>query len=82
MTTVSVFVYEISTDTKGPVFDTGGRGFDSLYITPNNNVTITWLEPGTARSSGIEFFDRNMKFQRQVARAGGHMDVTRDDQRR
>jgi hypothetical protein len=74
----SVFVYEISTDTKGPVFDTGGRGFDSLYITPNNNVTITWLESGTTRWSGIEFFDRDMTFQRQVARAGGHMDVTRD----
>ena len=75
----SIFVYEIGTDTKGPVFDTGGRAYDSLYITPGNNVTITWLEPGTARSSGIEFFDRNMRFQRQVARAGGHMDVTRDD---
>ena len=74
----SVFVYEISTDTKGPVFDTAGRGFDSLYITPNNNVTITWFQPGTARYSGIEFFDRNMTFQRQVARAGGHMDVTSD----
>ena len=74
----SVFVYEISTDTKGPVLNTGGRGFDSLYITPNNNVTITWLESGIARSNGIEFFDRNMTFQRQVAPAGGHMDVTRD----
>ena len=74
----SVFVYEISSDTKGPVFDTGGHGFDSLYITPNNNVTITWFQPGTARYNGIEFFDRNMNFQRQAARAGGHMDVTSD----
>ena len=74
----SVFVYEISTDTKGPVFDTAGRGFDSLYITPNNNVTITWFQPGTARYNGIELFDRNMTFQRQAARAGGHMDVTSD----
>ncbi len=60
------------------MFDTAGRGFDSLYITPNNNVTITWFESGIARSNGIEFFDRNMTFLRQVARAGGHMDVTRD----
>ena len=36
-----VFVYDISNDTIGSVFDTGGRGFDSLYITPNDNVTIT-----------------------------------------
>ena len=73
-----VFVYEISTDAKGPVFDAGGRSFDSLYITPNNNVTITWYLSGTSRYTGIELFDRNMNFQRQVAHAGGHMDVTRD----
>ena len=58
----SIFVYEISTDTKGAVFDTAGRGFDSLYITPNNNVTITWLQAGKARYNGIELFDRNMNF--------------------
>src|SRR6059036_3937170 len=28
-----VFVYQIITGSKGPVFDTGGRGFDSIYIT-------------------------------------------------
>jgi hypothetical protein len=73
-----IFVYEISTDRKGPVFDTGGHGFDSLYITPNDNVTITWHQSGTARYNGIELFDRDMRFLRQVTRAGGHMDVTRD----
>ena len=73
-----VFVYELSTDTIGPVLDTGGRGFDSLYLTPNNNVTISWHQPGTSRYTGIELFDRNLNFQRQVAHAGGHMDVTRD----
>jgi hypothetical protein len=73
-----VFVYTISTDIKGPAFDTGGRTFDSLYITPNNNVTITWGIAGTARYNGIELFDQNMNFLRQVAHAGGHMDTTRD----
>jgi hypothetical protein len=73
-----IFVYQISTNIKGPVLDTGGRGFDSLYITPNNNVTVTWFEPGVNRFQGIELFNRNMAFQRQVTHAGGHMDVTRD----
>jgi hypothetical protein len=41
-------------------------------------VTVTWIQAGTARYSGIELFDINMNFQRQVAHAGGHMDVTRD----
>jgi hypothetical protein len=73
-----VFVYTISTDAVGPDFDTTGHGFDSLYITPDNNVTITWNASGTSRYTGIELFDQNMSFLRQVARAGGHMDVTRD----
>lgn len=73
-----VFVYEISTNSKGPVFNTGGRAFDSLYITPNDNVTITWLQAGTARYTGVELYNKNMVFQRQLTHAGGHMDVTRD----
>ena len=73
-----IFVYTISSDSKGPTFDTNKRAFDSLYITPNNNVTISWYDRGTARYTGIELFDPNMNFVRQVARAGGHMDVTRD----
>jgi hypothetical protein len=73
-----VFIFDITTRTKSPVFDAGGRSFDSLYVTPNNNATITWYTNGTARFNGIELFDSNMNFQRQVARAGGHMDIARD----
>ena len=73
-----VFVYQISTDTMFPAFDTAGEPFDSLYITPNNNVTITWLQTGTGLRTGIELFNKNMVFQRQVAHAGGHMDVSKD----
>ncbi|MGH8248050.1 MAG: hypothetical protein ACREUU_16630, partial [Gammaproteobacteria bacterium] len=73
-----IFVFEISTQLKGGVLDAAGRGFDSVYITPDNNVTVTWFQAGTARYTGIEFFDRNMTSQRQVSRAGGHMDVARD----
>jgi len=73
-----VFVYDLVNGAKGPVFDSGGRSFDSVYITPNDNVTITWNSAGSGRFQGIELFDRNMNFLRQVARAGGHMDVTRD----
>jgi len=73
-----VFVFDITTKTKSAVFDAGGRSFDSLYITPNNNATITWYTNGTSRFNGIELFDSNMNFQRQVARSGGHMDIARD----
>ena len=73
-----VFVYTISSDTKGPAFDTGGRGFDSVYIAADNSVTITWLSSGTGRYTGIELFDQNMNFLRQVAHAGGHMHMSQD----
>jgi hypothetical protein len=74
-----IFVYEISTDTKGPVLDTQGLGgFDNVYITPDDNVLVGWYASGGGRYHGIELYDRNMSFRRQVAPAIGHMDVTRD----
>lgn len=73
-----IFVFRISTRTKSAVLDAAGRNFDSLYLTPNNNVTVTWLQPGTARFTGIELFNSSMVFQRQLTHAGGHMDVARD----
>lgn len=75
-----VFVYDLATNSKGPVLDTAGHGgFDSLYVTPGDNVLISWYAHGTGRWRGVELFNENMVFQRQVARAGGHMDVTRDN---
>src|SRR5262249_22962664 len=60
-------------------FDTAGHSFDSVYITPNDNVTISWIQTGNGtRYTGVELFDRNMVFQRQLTHAAGHMDVTRD----
>ncbi len=73
-----VFIYDIAADSQSAVFDTGGVPFDSLYVTPDNHATITWYQPGSSRFNGIELFDGNMSFLRQVARAGGHMDVARD----
>src|ERR1035441_6793896 len=73
-----VFVYRISTDTKSPVFDAGGKALDSIYITPNNNVILSWIASGTVRYTGQELFDANMNFLRQVGRADGHKDVTLD----
>jgi len=76
-----IFVYTISTDTKGPVFETNGknpRGWDAIYISPNNNVLIAWLTNGTSRFQGEELYDKNMKFLRQVANNDGHKHMTRD----
>jgi hypothetical protein len=73
-----VFVYDLASGVKGAVLDVRGHPFDSVYITADDEVTVTWLSAGRGRYQGIELFDREMRFQRQVARAGGHMDVSRD----
>jgi len=51
---------------------------DSAYITPRNNVILSWIQSGTVRYTGQELFDGNMNFLRQVGRADGHKDVTLD----
>jgi hypothetical protein len=73
-----VFTYELSSNSTSPVLDTGGRRFDSLAITAYNNVVISWLQTGSDRFTGVELYDRNMRFYRQLTRAPGHMDVTRE----
>jgi len=73
-----IFVYQISTDVKFAAYPLEGRRFDSIYITPDNHVSITWLKDGTDRYTGIELFDTDMTFLRQLAHTGGHMHYTRD----
>jgi hypothetical protein len=73
-----VFVYTFSSDHKGPAFNTGGNSFDSVYISADNKVTITWNQVGSGRFNGIELFDQNMNFLRQLTKSGGHMDMSRD----
>jgi hypothetical protein len=73
-----VFVYQISTDTKFAVFDAGSQPFDSVYITPNNEVILSWYPTGSARRTGQELFDINMNFLRQVGHADGHKHLTVD----
>jgi Tol biopolymer transport system component len=73
-----IFIYELKTDSKGSTLDTEGRGFDSVYVSPRNNVIVSWSRPGTDRFTGVELYTRDMAFSRQLTRAGGHMDVTVD----
>jgi hypothetical protein len=73
-----VFVYEISTNTKSPALDAGAGKFDSVYITPNNNVLVGYYATGSNRFNGFELYDRNMVFLRQVTHVLGHQDVTTD----
>lgn len=74
-----IFVYSMSSRSKGPVLRTDvGSLIDNVFITPDNNVLITWYSQGKGRRSGIEMYDSQMRFIKQVTTVQGHMDVARD----
>ena len=73
-----IFVYEISTDRALPAFDIYDSVYDSLYLTPNNNVLVSWENAGTGTFTGIELYDKTMVFQRQVFPCNGHKDTMLD----
>lgn len=73
-----IFVYELSTDRKGPALDATGHGFDNVYIAPGDQVIVSWYERGEGPWRGIQLYDRDMGFLRQLAPALSHMDVGRD----
>jgi len=76
--TREIFVYELSTDTKGPGLDATGHPFDSVYIAPGDQIIVSWYQTGSGRYAGMELYDRDMGFLRQLATVNGHKDVGRD----
>jgi len=81
--TQEAFLYRISTDTKGTVWNFGTTAYDNFKVTPNNNVVAVWgsgVCTGTAGGPfkiGTELFDSNMNWLRCLSGAG-HNDVGRD----
>lgn len=74
-----VFVYNIPGNVKGPVLRLTSPGtIDNVFMTPDNNVLVGWYAKGTSRFNGLELFDRNMNFLRQIFPVLGHMDIGRD----
>lgn len=51
------------------------NSFDQLYATPAGNCLIGWKGQGEGRFQGVELYDSEMQFQRQLASVLGHMDV-------
>lgn len=73
-----LFVYQISANRKfATIPRTGWFGYgviDSLYITPGNNLLVSWKDAGSA----IHLYDRDGRHLRQIVTRNGHKDVTRD----
>ena len=74
-----VFVYELSTGLKyRPWENTTGLTFHNLYLTPHNNFSLAWWDHGTTPNTGIDLFDINGHYIRQLVHADGHMDYMLD----
>ncbi|HWJ39480.1 MAG TPA: hypothetical protein VNT29_00025, partial [Candidatus Limnocylindrales bacterium] len=73
-----LFVYDMQTDFVTPIAKNTAPGWNNVFLSPDNQPIISWLTPGTGRGQGVELFDADGKFIRQLARADGHMKLTRD----
>jgi hypothetical protein len=73
-----VFVYNLATDSKGPVIDVAGIPLDSLYLTPSNGVLISWdpATPVVGTYFGIDLFQDGV-FQRKIFNSNGHKHCAR-----
>lgn len=74
-----VFLYNLKNHTKSKVLKVKANAIDNIYATPDNNVIVGFYSVGEGRQNGVELYDNNMQFVRQVARAMGHQDVGRDN---
>jgi hypothetical protein len=73
-----VGVYSIPHNLLGTTMNISGHEFDYFDLTPNNNVVVRWGSAGKERFQGIELFDREMRFKRQIVPFGTHADRARD----
>lgn len=75
----AVFVYELSSDRQYKAWEnTGSKTFHNLYLTPHNNFSLAWWDHGTVPGTGVELFDINGRYIRQLVHADGHMDYMLD----
>ncbi len=71
-----IFVYDCVKNIKGAALAL--PGVNNLYITPDNNVVVSYFPAGNARYCGVELFNSAMVFQRQLVNANGHLAICRD----
>lgn len=62
-----------------PTYNKSGRihGLDNVYCTPSGNCQIGWYASGKDRFQGVELYDGDMQFIRQLAPVMSHNDVAR-----
>lgn len=78
---VEAFILDIHTGTTGPRLDlrNAPRTLNWIATSPDNELVLAWNHPfGTGRQQGVELYDANMNFVRQLAPWMSHGDICRN----
>lgn len=73
-----LFLYEISTGIKSVIAENTDPGWNNVFLGPANEPIISWLTAGSGRGQGVELYDRQGNFVRQLTHADGHSKTVRD----
>lgn len=69
-----IFLFDLLSLSKGLYLNTD-KTFDNIYATPDGQVIVSWLASGPLRYQGVELFDKDMNFLRQLTTVNSHMDI-------
>lgn len=75
-----VFLYNVKQRRKSKVLTLDqdkAFALDNIYATPSGNCQIGWYASGKDRFQGVELYDGDMQFIRQLAPVMSHNDVAR-----
>lgn len=67
-----VFVYSIGTDSKGKTLDVTGRGVESLYLTADDQVLISW------ETGAMDLYSAGVALVRNLTPYNSHKHMGRD----
>jgi uncharacterized protein (TIGR03437 family) len=76
-----LFIYQISTGAQFPIIGNtpnGSSAWNNVFLSPDNEAVVSWLTPGTARFQGVEVYNQQGTFLRQITHADGHSKMSRD----
>jgi len=71
-----IFLFNYNDKVETKILDTGGKPLDSVMLTDDNRVLVSWKE--ISGPEPIQLYDRFGTYIRDVTRANGHKDLFRN----
>lgn len=75
----TLFLYDLVGDKVSGALQTESPIVESMYVTPSgNHVIVSFDAVGSGRGQGMELYDSQMRFIRQLSTVNGHKDTSTD----